>query len=171
MRYWQLFCESNEGPGQSREANSTCQSSAEIYFALGTHDVLALSGWSDCWLWINIYIRASGQMWCAFCVQEKGQELHDRPAGCWAIKKNKKKHIESKLLFKQNYTNNRPQQMVQLGSGTHPLNRNVKNTIPLIGWHGGVLRSNASSHASRTTGGNLCVTHISHNAIKIPVLQ
>ncbi len=171
MRYWRLFCESNEGPGQSREANSTCQSSAEIYFALGTHDVLALSGWSDCWLWINIYIRASGQMWCAFCVRKRARNCTTGQQGAGLLKKRKKKHIESKLLLKQNYTNNRPQQMVQLGSGTHPLNRNVKNTIPLIGWHGGVLRSNASSHASRTTGGNLCVTHISHNAIKIPVLQ
>lgn len=74
---------------------------------------------------------AVSDVMCILCA-EKGQELHGRPAGCWAIKK-RKKHIESKLLFKQNYTNNRPQQMVQLGSGTHPLNRNVKNTIPLIG--------------------------------------
>lgn len=46
--------------------NSTCQSSAAIYFALGKHNVLALSGWSDCWLWINIYIRASGHS-CLRC--------------------------------------------------------------------------------------------------------
>lgn len=95
---------------------------------------------------------AVSDVMCILCA-ENGQELHDGLQGAWAIKKErkkKKKHIESKPLFKQNCTNNRPQQMVKLGFEPHPLNHYVKNTIPLIGWHSRLLRSNVSSHALRT---------------------
>lgn len=122
--------------------------SCHLFYSWLTQCVFALSGWSDCCLWL----LHSG-MWTYSRLR-----CEDSLQGA---RVNKNTHTESKPLFKQNDTDNRPQQMVKLGSEPHPPNRHVKNIMPLI-------RLERVRSCFRNDTWNLYVSHISDKAIKTP---
>lgn len=102
MRYWRLLCESNQGPGQSREANSTCLQLRSILLLARTTSWLfpdgQTAGCESTFTLEHLGIAVSDVM-CILCV-ENVQELQDGPAGCCAIKKEKTHWIQTIIYAK-----------------------------------------------------------------------